>query len=387
MKFNRLLFAGCFILTLIIAAAFGLSLPRIARVSGYVSTTIPPVKVHITQPATVISIHVRNGAMLDAKALILIASTERPQGLNSVETRQRNILRSRRSQFDFEAAQTSATATAQASALVLRVKLIQSELTASENEMVLLKTRAELAQNQIGRYGDLHAQGFVSAEGLSAKQADAADVLSKVYALERTRSVLARELAVVQLEMHTNVQRTASQLSQFKREKMALEQELNESEAKRLEVIAPIRGRLTQLQAQLGQVIRPEIPLAVVLPEDSRYELVLLVPSRSVGFVRVDQEVSVRYLPYPHEHYGRHKGKVVEISQSALLPNEIPNHIAASNEPLFTVKVSLPSEDLVKNGTQLRLSPGMLAEADIQLDRLKIYQWLLQPLFRLGGRL
>ena len=343
MKFNRLLFVGCTIIIVIIAAVFGLSLPRIARVSGYVSTAVPPVKIHITQPATVISIHVRNGAVVDANAWLLTASTERPQGQSFVEKRQRDILKERGRQFDFEARQTSGIAAAQASALVVRGESIRWELTASEHEIALLKTRSLLAQSQLGRYGDVHAQGFVSSEGLGAKQADAADVLSKVFALERVRSVLARELAAVQLEVQTNAQKTASQLSQFKREKMALEQELNDNQAKRLEVIAPIRGRVTQLQAQVGQVIRPEIPLAVVLPEDSGYELVLLVPSRSVGFVRVDQEVSVRYQPCPHEHYGRHRGKVVEISQSALLPNEIPNHIAASNEPLFTVKVSLPN--------------------------------------------
>jgi membrane fusion protein len=271
--------------------------------------------------------------------------------------------------------------------LKARAGAIGKELTTSDNELALLKSSSEIAQRQHVLYQSLAAQGFVSSEGANAKQLDAANTAARVYALERARSVLERELAVVQLELQTISQKTATQLSQYKRDKLALMQELNESEAKKIEIVSPVRGVVTQLQMQPGQVIRPEIPIAVIVPADAQYELMLLVPSKSVGFVMVGQEVSVRYQAFPHEHYGRHKGVVKEIAQVALLPNEIPSHMQAANEPLFTVKVALPTAGLSKNGAVFSLSPGMLADADIQLDRLKIYQWLLQPLFRLGGRL
>ena len=109
------------------------------------------------------------------------------------------------------------------------------------------------------------------------------------------------------------------------------------------------------------------------------------MPSRSIGFVRVGQHVSVRYQAYPYEHYGRHLGIVKEIAQAALPPQEVVQQIKV-DEPVYTVRVSLPSNYLEYQGKHLTLTPGMLVDADVELDRLKIYQWLLEPLYRLGAR-
>jgi hypothetical protein len=75
--FNRLLLTGFLFLSLILAATFSLSLPRIARVSGYVTTTIPPVKIHSPSAAVVVSLNAKNGALVEARSLIMLASTER----------------------------------------------------------------------------------------------------------------------------------------------------------------------------------------------------------------------------------------------------------------------------------------------------------------------
>ena len=76
---------------------------------------------------------------------------------------------------------------------------------------------------------------------------------------------------------------------------------------------------------------------------------------------------------------------VKEVAQAALPPQEVVQQIRV-DEPVYTVRVSLPASYLEYQGRQLALTPGMVVEADVELDRLKIYQWLLEPLYRLGGR-
>jgi membrane fusion protein len=127
------------------------------------------------------------------------------------------------------------------------------------------------------------------------------------------------------------------------------------------------------------------LPIMTIVPQDSAAEVLLLVPSRSIGFIRMGQKVSVRYQAYPYEHYGRHSGAVKEIARAALAPQEVVQHIRV-DEPVYTVRVSLPSNYLEYQGKQLPITPGMVVEADVELDRLKIYQWLLEPLYRIGGR-
>jgi membrane fusion protein len=163
------------------------------------------------------------------------------------------------------------------------------------------------------------------------------------------------------------------------------EQEFNEHSSKRIQLIAPIDGVVTQISASVGQTVRPDLPIMTIVPEGSAAEVLLLIPSRSIGFIRMGQKVSVRYQAYPYEHYGRHYGVVKEIARAALPPQEVVQHIRV-DEPVYTVRVALPSNYLEYQGRQLPLTPGMVVEADVELDRLKIYQWLLEPLYRLGGR-
>jgi membrane fusion protein len=83
--------------------------------------------------------------------------------------------------------------------------------------------------------------------------------------------------------------------------------------------------------------------------------------------------------------HGRHAGVVREISRVALPPQDVVQHIKVE-EPVYVVRVSLPADHMIYQGKKLPITPGMVLEADVELDRLKIYQWLLEPLYRLGGR-
>ena len=366
---------------------FGLDLPRLARANGYVDSSATPIKIYSPVVAVVTKIHWGNGQLIHAGSPLIFATTERPQGGTFVEVQQRAMLFNRLKQLRFELARTRDGSDFLGTALALRGVSVRREIDMLAQETRLQNNKSDLSNLQLVRYQQLNEQGFVSTEAVNTKQGELLDMSARALALQRAESSLTRELEAIQSEIILNVQKTEVQLSQYKREILTLEQEVNESQSKQVEIISTAGGMVTQLQVQAGQHLKPDVPVAVIVPVGAKPQVTLLLPSRSVGFVKIGQAVSVRYPAYPHEHYGRHIGKVLEISQVAQLPNEIPNQMQTTGEPLFTVKVSLPSSALKKDGSSFQLSPGMLAEADIQLDRLKIYQWLLQPLYRLGGRL
>lgn len=384
---NKLLISAIFLLCALGGVLFGLDLPRVARAIGYVDSNSIPIKIYSPVAATVTQIHWKNGQIISAHAPLIFATTERPQGGTFVEVQQREMLRNRQQQLRFESARAIESGDTLTTVLAQRVDAVKREIGMLVQETQLQYSRYDLSTMQLVRYKQLNEQGFVSTEAVNTKQGESMDMSARTLALQRVQSTLTRELEAIQSEMLLTKQKTQTQLSQYKRDILTLEQEMNESQSKKIEIISSASGMVTQLQLQPGQHIKPDIPVAVIVPTGAKPQVTLLLPSRSVGFVKLGQEVSVRYPAYPHEHYGRHMGKVIEISQVALLPSEIPNQMQATGEPLFTVKVSLPEGGLKNKGRIFNLSPGMLAEADIQLDRLKIYQWLLQPLYRLGGRL
>lgn len=236
------------------------------------------------------------------------------------------------------------------------------------------------------RQESLVEQGFVSTEAVEQKRNELLAQKISISALERGKQQLESDVLSQKQELALNTSRSQTQRSLIQREIQTYRQELNEQLSKRVQLVAPITGLVTQISATVGQTVHPDLPIMSIVPTDGVTAVLLLVPSRSIGFLRVGQRVSVRYQAYPYEHYGRHWGVVKEIAQAALPPQEVVQQIKV-DEPVYTARVSLPNNFLDFQGKHLPLTPGMLVEADVELDRLKIYQWLLEPLYRLGARI
>ena len=136
-----------------------------------------------------------------------------------------------------------------------------------------------------------------------------------------------------------------------------------------------------------GQMVTPGAPLATLIPPDAALEAHLFAPSRSIGFLRVGQDVLLRYLAYPHQKFGSHAGRVIAIARSPLSAPELgftpPD---GTREPLYRIKVELAAQSVPAYGRDEPLQPGMQVEADLLLDRRRLIEWVFEPLLSLAGR-
>ena len=57
-----------------------------------------------------------------------------------------------------------------------------------------------------------------------------------------------------------------------------------------------------------------------------------------------------------------------------------------AREPLYRIKVELATQAIAAYGIDEPLQPGMQVEADIQLDRRRLVEWVFEPLLSLAGR-
>jgi len=55
-------------------------------------------------------------------------------------------------------------------------------------------------------------------------------------------------------------------------------------------------------------------------------------------------------------------------------------------EPVYRVTVQLASQSALAYGELVPLQPGMTLEADVLIETLRIYEWVLDPLYSLVGR-
>ena len=102
----------------------------------------------------------------------------------------------------------------------------------------------------------------------------------------------------------------------------------------------------------------------------------------------------LRYAAYPYQKFGMGNGEVTEISRSPYVVQELPTHIAATlstiaqaGDPVYRVTVRIKNQAVLAYGETHTLRAGMLAEADIVQDTRKLWEWALEPIFSVSGKL
>jgi len=105
----------------------------------------------------------------------------------------------------------------------------------------------------------------------------------------------------------------------------------------------------------------------------------------------------LRYQAYPYQRFGHYEGVVTSVSRAALSPGELPAQLAgltsltglvagSATEPIYRITVSLTSQTVTAYGAQVPLQAGMALEADVSLERRRLFEWMLDPLYAVTGQ-
>jgi membrane fusion protein len=384
MKHKLLVFIFA-IMALSAAAISHVEVPRIVRAHGYSNSQQSAWKAYAPQPAVLSALPVQEKAQISKGQVIAELTTERFAQNRNLESAQSELVLTKIKAGQLEIKFTDEVAVKTAYNINQQIAALERELAQGERELQLFAQRLGVLEQQSDRLQELYTKGFISQETKENRNAELLKLQGDISVLQRQRLAVRREIDKQQQELNLIDTRSSQRKAQLTREIATIQQEHNEYSSRKMQLVSPIDGVVAQVAVQVGQTVHPQIPLMAILPVNSPIEVILLLPSKLIGFVREGQKVSVRYQAFPHEHYGRHFGIIKEISKIALPPHEVVQHIKI-DEPVYTIHVSLPSDHLTYEGKKLVITPGMVLEADVELDRLKIYQWLLEPLYRLGGR-
>jgi membrane fusion protein len=242
-----------------------------------------------------------------------------------------------------------------------------------------------MAEDSVERYRRIRAQGFASEDLLLAKQADLLEQRGRLQSLERETNGIARQLEDVATRAGSLELRYRNQIAELERSVSAADLDIAENEARReIVVVAPANGVATGIAAVVGELVDNSAPLAFIVPAGSRLRAELYAPSRAVGFVSVGEAVLLRYEPFPYQKFGHYRGTVEAVSQTAVLPTARADALGA--EPVYQVVVALESQNVVAYGEPRSLRAGMAVEADVLLETRRLYEWVLEPLYSLRGK-
>ena len=216
------------------------------------------------------------------------------------------------------------------------------------------------------------------------------DQQASTQALQQQASAADRGIAQLEQTLRELPAQRSAQSAARTRDLAQLEGERLQTEANsEVLVQAPVAGMVASRSIQPGQSVRAGEPLLSLLPSGSQLQAQLLVPSSAVGFIEPGDTVLLRYQAYPYQKFGHYEGKVARISRSALSAAEMGSMTgdAKAGEPYYRVIVKLASQSVVAYGKAEPLRPGMMLEADILGERRRLYEWVLEPLYSLHGKL
>lgn len=113
-------------------------------------------------------------------------------------------------------------------------------------------------------------------------------------------------------------------------------------------------------------------------------QVALVVPEPLLPTIATGHDVWLRYRAFPHQHYGRYRGRIVRIAAQAAPAGGAIDPRAPT---VFVATVALTDARVRDDRGRTRaLLPGLGVDAEIVVDRRPLYAWLFEPLARLRGR-
>ncbi|AEK63296.1 putative secretion protein [Collimonas fungivorans Ter331] len=368
------------------------SYTRHSTVSGQLIPDAGLIKVYASQTGIVIEQHVKEGQQVKAGEVLYVLSSERQSStLGPTQAAISSQVEQRQASLRDEMQKTRQLQQEERAGLNNKIAALGNELAKLDNQIAGQQDRVKLAQETLQRYQGLLQQDYISKEQFQQKQEELLDQKNRQQSLERDRITVGRELSAQQTELSGLSLKHQNLLAQIDRTLTSTGQELTESEAKRrIVVTAPGAGIATAVIADAGQSVDGNRPLVSIVPAGATLRAELYAPSRAIGFIRPGDQVLIRYQAYPYQKFGHQKGGVASVAKTALPNNEL-NAIGTSgssnSEPMYRIDVRLASQQVTAYGKPQALQAGMLLEADVRQEKLRLYEWVLEPLYSLTGKL
>ena len=370
------------------------SYTRTARIGGWLVPQDGLVQVFAPQAGVVTAVNVHEGNAVSVGDPLFVLSAEvqsSTRGATQLEIAR--LLGNRRSSLQTAVTRRTQQQALQSRALNDRLTAVRAELAQLESNIALQQSRASLAAASQARERELRRQGFTSEEVLQASEERRIDQYAKLGELQRTRLALERDALALREELDGLPLKSDVDLAAIQREIAAVDQQLAEAESRREVVVpAPAAGIVTTIQAELGGRPNASVPLLSIVPAGSQLEAHLFSSSRAIGFLRAGQRVRLRYQAYPYQKFGHYEGELSNISGTAINPKEMPaqlvglTSLVGTGDPVYRLVVRLAKQSVTVYGQPVSLQPGMQLDADVLIERRRLIEWVLDPLYTLTGK-
>jgi len=272
-------------------------------------------------------------------------------------------------------------------ATIESLKLQQEQL---KLQLAHRKKQVALARLQLDKLTSMQSQGYASNRQLEEQESNLLDSQARYQEYQRQLLDISQKIVQARQQLHEKPLDDEKKRNDIERQLADNRQALVENEARRsFELRAPKSGYVGMIMVKNGQMLNAGQSAIAILPSDSELVARIMVNTQSIGFIQAGQRVVLRYKAFPYQKFGQQYGKVIEVSRTALTPQEVTNLTGKNNvqEQQYRVLVALDKQTIKAYRQNEPLKPGMALDADFIVDKRHLYEWVLEPLFALGHKI
>jgi len=365
-----------------------LSIAQYARketVSGYLAPTFGTAKIFVPQQGFVKDIRVKEGQeVAEGDPLLTVVTSQINANGDDVNSTVLAVLAQQRNVIERQVAAEERRTASERDRLASTIKGIEGEIDQLEDQRNIQNERLKLSESFVATGAKLVASGALAAIELKRREQGALEQKQNVVTLDQQITARRTQLTDARHTLEQLPAVVAERVRVLRNDLSSIEQRVAEVNGRQAYVIkAPTSGRVSTLQATVGQIADPKHMQLEIIPVDAQLQAELFFPTRAFGFVRPGQQVRLLYDAFPYQKFGAYRGSVTELSHAILSGNETKGPITLK-EPACRVTVALERPDIDAYGRKRPLHQAILLKAAVILEQRARLRWLLAPVLSAG---
>ena len=369
--------------------AFG-TYTRREQASGVILPVAGLIQLDSNIAGTITQVYAHQGDRISANhPLIALSSEKLSSAFGATEGEVIAQLRAQKLKLHSDVKDLVSLESKQADALHAHISALKSQLEQVDGQIELLKRQVQINKSLLEKIRPLEMKGYISTLQIQQQESALLDQQIQVKSTTRDRIEMSQQLSAQQAQLDQLPLTMEAQKHDLERKISDVDQSLAQNELQRSTVlVAPTDATIASSLASLGQSVKQGQTLMVLAPANSPLHARLLLPTRSIGFIKKGDRVVLRYQAFPYQQFGVHEGWVTDVAKSPLPPDQASELSGQQvQEPMYTVDVDLAEQEITAYDGKHQLKPGMQIDADIMLDKRTLVEWIFEPLYSVSKRL
>ena len=354
---------------------------RKETVIGYLMPTAGTAKIFASQQGTIREIFVKEGQEVEkGQPLLAVETSQIAANGQDVNVTILSTLESHRNRLTPQIAAEQERTKSEQARLTASIGGLEAEISELQAQIDNQRERIRVSDVLVSNVAGLRARGLMTEPEYRQRELAALDQKQKLNSLNQQIAAKQNQLTETRYSLEQLPTVMEGKIQSLRSELATTEQRIAEVSGRRAYVIrAPAAGRISTLQATVGQFADPRLLQMEIIPNERGLQAELFVPTRAIGFVRTGQHVRILYEAFPYQQFGAYGGRVSKISQTILTKSDASGPIELK-EPAYKVTAALDRPDIDAYGKKMPLQADMLLRADIILEKRSLISWLLDPL-------